>query len=75
MTEPTPPAVAVVGQPRLLLVEDDPQLSEMLVDLLGKAGHAVDHAPDGQAGLHLGLSLWVPKTPSMRCDLPVLGYG
>jgi two-component system response regulator QseB len=40
----------------LLLVEDDPQLSEMLVDLLTEAGHAVDHAPDGQAGLHLGLT-------------------
>jgi two-component system response regulator QseB len=40
----------------LLLVEDDPQLSEMLVDLLTEAGHTVDHAPDGQAGLHLGLT-------------------
>jgi two-component system response regulator QseB len=27
----------------------------MLVDLLTEAGHTVDHAPDGQAGLHLGL--------------------
>lgn len=44
------------ANPRLLLVEDDPQLSEMLVDLLGEAGYAVDHAADGQAGLHLGLT-------------------
>jgi two-component system response regulator QseB len=48
--------VPTVGRPRLLLVEDDPQLSEMLVDLLSEAGHAVDHAPDGQVGLHLGLT-------------------
>ena len=45
-----------VGRPRLLLVEDDPQLSEMLVDLLTEAGYTVDHAADGQAGLHLGLT-------------------
>jgi two-component system, OmpR family, response regulator len=44
------------ARPRLLLVEDDPQLSELLVDLLDEAGFQVDHAPDGQAGLHLGLS-------------------
>jgi two-component system response regulator QseB len=56
VTFPTPPAVPVTGRPRLLLVEDDPQLSEMLVDLLSEAGHTVDHAPDGQAGLHLGLT-------------------
>jgi two-component system response regulator QseB len=48
--------VPAVGRPRLLLVEDDPQLSEMLVDLLTEAGYTVDHAADGQAGLHLGLT-------------------
>ncbi|WP_345119856.1 response regulator transcription factor [Dactylosporangium darangshiense] len=56
MTKPTPPAVPVADRPRLLLVEDDPQLSDMLIDLLGEAGHTVEHAADGQAGLHLGLS-------------------
>ncbi|MDT4989044.1 MAG: two-component system, OmpR family, response regulator QseB [Micromonosporaceae bacterium] len=42
--------------PKLLLVEDDPNLAAMLVEVLHDAGFAVDHAPDGQAGLHLGLA-------------------
>ncbi len=42
--------------PRLLLVEDDPQLSAMLVELLTGEGYRVDSAADGQRGLHLGLS-------------------
>lgn len=41
---------------RILLVEDDRQLSAMLVDILRSEGHVVDPALDGQAGLHLGLS-------------------
>jgi two-component system response regulator QseB len=40
---------------RLLLVEDDRDLSGMLAELLGEEGYAVTVAPDGQAGLHLGL--------------------
>jgi two-component system response regulator QseB len=43
-------------QPRLLLVEDDPELSQMLVRLLTAEGYLVEHAPDGQRGLHLGLT-------------------
>ena len=42
--------------PRLLLVEDDPELTAMLVELLTDEGYAVDAAPDGQRGLHLGLT-------------------
>ena len=42
--------------PRLLLVEDDPQLSAMLADLLAGEGYRVDTAGDGQRGLHLGLT-------------------
>lgn len=41
---------------RVLLVEDDPQLARMLTDLLHDEGYAVDTAPDGQRGLHLGLT-------------------
>jgi two-component system response regulator QseB len=41
---------------RLLLVEDDPQLSAMLCELLTGEGYAVDVARDGQRGLHLGLT-------------------
>jgi two-component system response regulator QseB len=40
----------------LLLVEDDRQLSELLVEILNDAGYAVDVARDGQAGLHRGLT-------------------
>ncbi|XVV08475.1 response regulator transcription factor [Actinoplanes sp. CA-131856] len=41
---------------RLLLVEDDAELSEMLSDVLTGDGYEVDRAPDGQRGLHLGLT-------------------
>lgn len=44
------------ARPRLLLVEDEPQLAAMLVRLLGEEGYVVDHAPDGQAGLHGALT-------------------
>lgn len=44
------------GTRTLLLVEDDPQLSGMLEQLLAGEGYAVTVAPDGQAGLHLGLT-------------------
>jgi two-component system, OmpR family, response regulator QseB len=40
----------------LLLVEDDGQLSELLVDLLTDAGYVVDLARNGQEGLHRGLT-------------------
>ena len=41
---------------RVLLVEDDRQLSTMLADLLTDEGYTVDVAGDGQRGLHLGLT-------------------
>ncbi|GAA2632656.1 response regulator transcription factor [Paractinoplanes durhamensis] len=41
---------------RLLLVEDDPELSEMLTETLTDEGYTVDRAADGQRGLHLGLT-------------------
>src|SRR3954454_11428037 len=42
--------------PRLLLVEDDPDLAGMLADLLAGEGYDVEVARDGQRGLHLGLT-------------------
>jgi two-component system response regulator QseB len=42
--------------PRVLLVEDDPELTAMLVELLEDEGYVVDVAPDGQRGLHRGLT-------------------
>jgi two-component system, OmpR family, response regulator len=52
VTDEIPGAAAVP----LLLVEDDPQLGPLLVDLLTGAGYLVDLARDGQAGLHRGLT-------------------
>lgn len=42
--------------PRLLLVEDDPELTELLVRLLSHESYEVDVAADAQRGLHLGLT-------------------
>ena len=41
---------------RLLLVEDDAELSDLLTETLVDEGYHVDQAPDGQRGLHLGLT-------------------
>jgi len=41
---------------RLLLIEDDLDLSEMLAETLADEGYVVDRAADGQRGLHLGLT-------------------
>jgi two-component system response regulator QseB len=45
-----------VDATRVLVVEDERELARMLQDLLAAEGYDVDHAPDGQAGLHLALS-------------------
>lgn len=42
--------------PRLLLIEDDDQLSTMLDRLLTSEGYRVTRVPDGQSGLHRGLT-------------------
>jgi two-component system response regulator QseB len=41
---------------RLLLVEDDVDLTELLTETLADEGYVVDRAPDAQRGLHLGLT-------------------
>lgn len=42
-------------RPRLLLVEDDRALAPLLIEVLSE-DYQVDHAPDGQVGLHRGLT-------------------
>jgi two-component system response regulator QseB len=42
--------------PRVLLIEDDPELVAMLATLLAEEGYQVDTATDGQRALHLGLT-------------------
>ena len=45
-----------MSSPRLLLVEDDPELATLLAELLTGEGYVVEAAGDGQRGLHLGLT-------------------
>lgn len=49
-------AVVERERPRLLLVEDDPELSALLVQLLSRESYEVELAVDGQRGLHLGMT-------------------
>jgi DNA-binding response OmpR family regulator len=48
--------VTDIAAPRVLLVEDDRQLSEMMSTLLTEEGYRVETATDGQSGLHRGLT-------------------
>ncbi len=41
---------------RILLVEDDPKIASFVVKGLKSAGYAVDHASDGEEGLHRALT-------------------
>ena len=41
---------------RILLVEDDAKIASFIVKGLKAAGYAIDHAPDGEDGLHLALT-------------------
>ncbi len=41
---------------RLLFVEDDDKIASFIVKGLRQAGFAVDHAADGEDGLHLALT-------------------
>jgi two-component system response regulator QseB len=45
-----------IERPRILVIEDDRELRELLTRLLEDAGYLVDPAGDGQAGLHRGLT-------------------
>jgi len=41
---------------RILLVEDDVKIASFILKGLRAAGYAVDHAPEGETGLHLALT-------------------
>ncbi len=41
---------------RILLVEDDLKIASFIVKGLRATGYAVDHAADGEEGLHLALT-------------------
>jgi DNA-binding response OmpR family regulator len=44
------------ADPRVLVVDDDPALADVVARYLRREGFAVDYAPDGATGLHLALS-------------------
>jgi two-component system, OmpR family, response regulator len=41
---------------RLLLVEDDPKIASFILKGMKAEGYAVDHASDGQEGLHMAIT-------------------
>lgn len=51
---------------RLLLVEDDLKIASFIVKGMKEAGFAVDHAKDGEDGLHMAVS---EPYDAMICDL------
>jgi DNA-binding response OmpR family regulator len=72
------PTSAPPGPPvrslRLVIVEDNPDLSDLLRDLLEEAGHHVDVAADGLTGATLITNL-APHCAFVDIGLPVLdGY-
>ena len=47
----------MIGKPmRILVVEDDKKIASFVVNGLKQAGFAVDHAADGEDGMHLALN-------------------
>jgi DNA-binding response OmpR family regulator len=46
----------MTATPRVLVIEDDPNVSEVVTRYLEREGYAVVNAADGQAGLELALS-------------------
>ena len=46
---------------RLLLIEDDARLAQMVAQYLGQSGFQVAHAPDGRIGLEIGADDYLPK--------------
>jgi DNA-binding response OmpR family regulator len=51
-------AAAEAAAARVLVVDDDPTVSEVVTGYLTRAGHAVDHAADGPAALERAAAHW-----------------
>ena len=41
---------------KILLIEDDPTIAEFIIRGMRQAGFSVDHASDGNDGLHMALT-------------------
>ncbi|MFF9028170.1 response regulator transcription factor [Streptomyces iakyrus] len=59
-----PPAGSAGGAPRILVVDDDPTVAEVVAGYLDRAGYAVDRADDGPSAL--------TRAAARRPDLVVL---
>lgn len=54
--QPVIPAVIITISMHILLIEDDSEAAGYLLKGLNESGHSVDHATNGEDGLHLALS-------------------
>src|SRR5260370_24386272 len=52
MANPGPPSQEPQAPARILLVDDDPLITQLIVDMLSLDGHDVDTAPNGIASLN-----------------------
>ncbi len=50
-TPPAAPPAARPGRLRILVIDDEPEVRQVLIDLLTRDGHQVTACPDGRAGL------------------------
>jgi two-component system response regulator ResD len=72
MTEPAPSSVGEPrGAPRVLVVDDDPNLGEVVGRYLAKEGFTVELAADGRTGLERAL-VWLPDLVVLDLMLPGL---
>ena len=52
MANPGPPSPEQKAPARILLVDDDPLITQLIIDMLSLDGHEVDTAPNGIAALN-----------------------
>jgi DNA-binding response OmpR family regulator len=56
---------------KVLIVEDDESVRQMMMYALEDEGHEVEHAPDGEAGLEM-LDRWEPDVIALDMKMPTL---
>jgi DNA-binding response OmpR family regulator len=62
---------AVAGLPRVLVVEDEDAVGEVIADVLADAGFAVRRARNGREGLSV-LGQWLPSVIILDLMMPVM---
>jgi len=71
MSDEQQPPESATGSPRVLVVDDDPALAEVVGRYLEREGFSVDYATDGAAGLAMALET-LPDLVVLDLMLPVL---